>query len=201
MARSVSRLSPASHHRFRHLTALWAGTGVLRRPWAAGQVSSLQADRWGGHMSDTVRYLIRHAAVGVALLMAAGCDGGGESFTPPPNADVSGNWILNWTNMRGTVSGIGTLTCSAIGLHATITQTGTSLTGRSSALGHSPALLGGSRSPKRRPAVQSAAGPSPATISISTWPPRTPTKMAPCRVTACPARQRGARIWAHLLVW
>ena len=80
-------------------------------------------------MSDTVRYLIRHAAVGVALLMAAGCDGGGESLTPPPNADVSGNWILNWTNMRGTVSGIGTLTCSAIGLHATITQTGTSLTG------------------------------------------------------------------------
>ncbi len=81
-------------------------------------------------MSDIVRQLIRHGAVGVALLMAAGCDGGGgESLGPPPNADVGGDWILSWTNMRGTVSGV-SVSCNATGLHATITQTGTSLTGQ-----------------------------------------------------------------------
>jgi hypothetical protein len=80
-------------------------------------------------MSETVGRLIRRAATAAVLLIAAGCDGGGESLGPPSNADVGGNWILSWTNMRGTVSGIA-ITCNAIGLHATITQTGTSLTGQ-----------------------------------------------------------------------
>ena len=81
-------------------------------------------------MDDLVPSLTKRAAVGAALLIAVGCGGGGESLGPAPNADIGGDWVLNWTNMSGTVSGAGTISCDLSGFHATINQTGTSFTGQ-----------------------------------------------------------------------
>jgi myosin-crossreactive antigen len=66
--------------------------------------------------------------LGSALLVLAGC-GGSDSTGPTPPANVGGTWRFNWTNMAGTVGNLGSISCQATGVNATLSQSGVTFTG------------------------------------------------------------------------
>jgi hypothetical protein len=71
------------------------------------------------------------SALAIAVLLV-GCGGdGGESLGPAP-PDLDGHWTFNWTNMSGTVIGVGTFACNVNGVNATLTQVDNTFSGQTS---------------------------------------------------------------------
>ncbi len=69
------------------------------------------------------------SALAIAVLLVACGGDGGESLGPAP-PDLNGSWAFNWTNMNGTIVGLGSFSCNITGVNATLTQVDNTFSGQ-----------------------------------------------------------------------